>query len=200
MGACTETVSAQAHRCGPGQSSEGIRRGAQRANHAYPAVMTALAFLDSAAPAPQCGVAAAPGAARDHLNALNVFPVADSDTGTNLHLTMLSAVRGLDEVPAAPAPNEVWQALSRGVLLGAQGNSGVIVSQFLRGLAEVCAPASPCDRRQTDPAYVSACIRTSLSSLGAGARPGGCAGSGRTCSGGTCRTIGSEIETVSGSP
>ncbi|HKB29572.1 MAG TPA: DAK2 domain-containing protein, partial [Streptosporangiaceae bacterium] len=108
--------------------------------------MPALEFLDGAAVRRWCGVAAeALGAVRDQLNALNVFPVADADTGTNLHLTMLAAVRALDELPAAAGPNEVWHALAHGVLLGAQGNSGVIVSQFLRGLADVCAPAAPCD-------------------------------------------------------
>ena len=54
------------------------------------------------------------------------------------------AVRAIDALPDAAAPLEVWQALSHGVLLCAQGNSGVIASQFLRGLAEVCAAASPC--------------------------------------------------------
>jgi dihydroxyacetone kinase-like predicted kinase len=108
--------------------------------------MPALKFLDSAAVRRWCGLAAeALGAVREQLNELNVFPVPDSDTGTNLHVTMLSAVRALDELPETAGPQEVWQALAHGVLLGAQGNSGVIVSQFLRGLADVCAPASPCD-------------------------------------------------------
>ena len=112
----------------------------------YPATMPALEFLDGAAVRRWCAAAAeALGAARDQINALNVFPVADRDTGTNLHLTMLSAVRALNQLPASAGPQQVWQALAHGVLLGAQGNSGVIVSQFLRGLAEICAPASPCD-------------------------------------------------------
>ncbi len=146
MGCMHGSVSAPGPVVWSGQPSEDIRSGARRANHAYPAIMTVLEFLDSAAVRRWCGVAAeALGAVRDQLNALNVFPVADSDTGTNLHLTMLSAVRALDELPEAAGPHEVWQALAHGVLLGAQGNSGVIVSQFLRGLADVCAPASPCD-------------------------------------------------------
>lgn len=108
--------------------------------------MPVLEFLDSAAVRRWCGLAAeALGVVREQLNELNVFPVADSDTGTNLHVTMLSAVRALDALPEAAGAHEVWQALAHGVLLGAQGNSGVIVSQFLRGLADVCAPASPCD-------------------------------------------------------
>ena len=108
--------------------------------------MPALEFLDSAALRRWCAAAAvALGAAREQINTLNVFPVADSDTGTNLHLTMLSADRALSELPHSADPQEVWQALAHGVLLGAQGNSGVIVSQFLRGLAEICAPVPRCD-------------------------------------------------------
>ncbi len=149
-----------------GQSSEDNRSGARRANHAYPAVMTALEFLDSAAVRRWCGVAAeALGAVREQLNALNVFPVADADTGTNLHLTMLSAVRALAELPPAAGPHEVWQTLAHGVLLGAQGNSGVIVSQFLRGLADVCAPASPCDGTAIQQALVHA-ARLSRAAVG----------------------------------
>lgn len=65
-------------------------------------------------------------AARDEINALNVFPVPDGDTGTNLTLTMAAACASLDE----------GGSLARGALLGARGNSGVIVSQWLRGLGE----------------------------------------------------------------
>jgi DAK2 domain fusion protein YloV len=119
--------------------------------------MPALEFLDSAAVRRWCGLAAeALGAVREQLNELNVFPVPDSDTGTNLHVTMLSAVRALDELPETAGPQEVWRALAHGVLLGAQGNSGVIVSQFLRGLADVCAPASPCDGAAMQQALVYA--------------------------------------------
>src|SRR5260370_21322674 len=137
---------------GSGQSSEDNRSGARRANRAYPAVMPALEFLDGAAVRRWCGVAAeALGAVRDQLNALNVFPVADADTGTNLHLTMLAAVRALDDLPAAAGPNEVWHALAPGVLLAAHGNSGVIVSQLLRGLAHLRAPSAPRAFVPTDP-------------------------------------------------
>ncbi|HEY0816226.1 MAG TPA: DAK2 domain-containing protein [Pseudonocardia sp.] len=78
---------------------------------------------------------------------INVFPVADADTGTNLLLTMRSAVEaaGDPSVAAASADADagtVAAALSHGALLGARGNSGVILSQVLRGLAEAVA-ASP---------------------------------------------------------
>ncbi len=70
-----------------------------------------------------------------HVNALNVFPVPDGDTGTNMFLTMQSAVKNLhdnDEIPAG----EVAAQVSQGALMGARGNSGVILSQILDGLAE----------------------------------------------------------------
>lgn len=77
------------------------------------------------------------GRARADIDALNVFPVADGDTGTNLHLTMLSAAEAVESLPDDVDAGVVWQTLSYGALVGARGNSGVIVSQALRGLAEV---------------------------------------------------------------
>ncbi|MDA0637131.1 DAK2 domain-containing protein [Nonomuraea sp. MCN248] len=77
------------------------------------------------------------GRARADIDALNVFPVADGDTGTNLHLTMLSAAEAVESLPDDVDAAVVWQTLSYGALVGARGNSGVIVSQALRGLAEV---------------------------------------------------------------
>jgi uncharacterized protein len=76
------------------------------------------------------------GKAREEIDALNVFPVPDGDTGTNLHLTMLSAAEALDGLPRDADAATTWQTLARGAMLGARGNSGVIVSQALRGLAE----------------------------------------------------------------
>jgi len=66
------------------------------------------------------------------VNTLNVFPVPDGDTGTNMQLTMEAAMQ---EAYANPSTNagEISAALSRGALLGARGNSGVILSQILRG-------------------------------------------------------------------
>jgi DAK2 domain fusion protein YloV len=72
----------------------------------------------------------------DEINALNVFPVPDGDTGTNMLATVRAA---LDEAEAAgrDAPAErVAAAISHGALMGARGNSGVITSQILRGVAE----------------------------------------------------------------
>jgi len=68
------------------------------------------------------------------VNALNVFPVPDGDTGTNMSLTLRAA---LDEVGSAEglAASEVFRRVSHGALMGARGNSGVILSQILRGFA-----------------------------------------------------------------
>ncbi|GAA3840071.1 DAK2 domain-containing protein [Sphaerisporangium flaviroseum] len=77
------------------------------------------------------------GRARAEIDALNVFPVPDGDTGTNLHLTMLSAAEALDGLPEDADADSTWRTLAHGALLGARGNSGVIVSQALRGMAEV---------------------------------------------------------------
>ncbi|GAA4207536.1 DAK2 domain-containing protein [Microbispora amethystogenes] len=85
--------------------------------------------------------ATALGRARAEIDALNVFPVPDGDTGTNLHLTLLSAADALDALPAGADGGATWAALARGALLGARGNSGVIVSQALKGLADTLGPA-----------------------------------------------------------
>lgn len=70
---------------------------------------------------------------KEKINALNVFPVPDGDTGTNMGLTMTSAVKN---VPAAKTVTKVAEALAHGALLGARGNSGVILSQILRGFSQ----------------------------------------------------------------
>ncbi|MFI6323872.1 DAK2 domain-containing protein [Nonomuraea sp. NPDC050556] len=77
------------------------------------------------------------GKARTEIDALNVFPVADGDTGTNLHMTLLSAAEAVEDLPDHVDAAVMWQTLSYGALVGARGNSGVIVSQALRGMAEV---------------------------------------------------------------
>src|SRR5918994_1038046 len=80
--------------------------------------------------------------AREEIDALNVYPVPDGDTGTNLYLTLESATLAAEQVCAdAPSPQmgPVLHAVARGALLGARGNSGVILSQMLRGVAEVLA-------------------------------------------------------------
>src|SRR5690606_11098643 len=74
-------------------------------------------------------------AAREEIDALNVYPVPDGDTGTNLYLTMEAAVAAATE--ADPHLREVVDAMARGALPGARGNSGIILAQMLRGVAEV---------------------------------------------------------------
>ena len=72
---------------------------------------------------------------KDRINALNVFPVPDGDTGTNMALTLTAALRELDQ--ASPeSVSKVAQAIARGSLMGARGNSGVILSQFFRGFSD----------------------------------------------------------------
>src|SRR4029078_5369569 len=73
----------------------------------------------------------------DEINRLNVFPVADADTGTNMLFTMRAAWARADGVAASDDVAEATAALARGALQGARGNSGVILSQILRGLADV---------------------------------------------------------------
>ncbi len=73
---------------------------------------------------------------KDTVNSLNVFPVPDGDTGTNMSLTMLSAAREIKAVESNDL-SEVAEALSKGSLKGARGNSGVILSQLFRGFARV---------------------------------------------------------------
>ena len=66
----------------------------------------------------------------DHLN---VFPVPDGDTGTNMQMTMMSGVKEI-KISNSESIVEISKALSRGLLMGARGNSGVILSQFFRGI------------------------------------------------------------------
>ena len=73
----------------------------------------------------------------DEINRLNVFPVADADTGTNMLFTMRSAWAQADADSDTDDVTEVAAALAAGALHGARGNSGVILSQILRGLADV---------------------------------------------------------------
>jgi DAK2 domain fusion protein YloV len=77
----------------------------------------------------------------DEINRLNVFPVADADTGTNMLFTMRAACARADSHPDGDVV-AVAAALAEGALQGARGNSGVILSQILRGLADVTAEAA----------------------------------------------------------
>lgn len=79
---------------------------------------------------------------REEIDRLNVFPVADADTGTNLLATLRAADAAVAEQPPAADLVATTAALARGALLGARGNSGVIVSQVLRGVAEAARAAA----------------------------------------------------------
>ena len=73
---------------------------------------------------------------RARVDALNVFPVPDGDTGTNMSLTMQSCVKELTACQSSAFP-EVCDSISKGALKGARGNSGVILSQILKGICSV---------------------------------------------------------------
>ncbi|MBR5733139.1 MAG: DAK2 domain-containing protein [Lachnospiraceae bacterium] len=73
---------------------------------------------------------------KDVINELNVFPVPDGDTGTNMTMTIMSAAREVNAI-AEPSMEELAKAISSGSLRGARGNSGVILSQLLRGFTKV---------------------------------------------------------------
>ncbi|MCL2062092.1 MAG: DAK2 domain-containing protein [Firmicutes bacterium] len=77
---------------------------------------------------------------KEHVDALNVFPVPDGDTGTNMSLTMMSCAK---EVSNCPSNNidALCDAMSKGALRGARGNSGVILSQIIKGM---CAALAQC--------------------------------------------------------
>ena len=79
---------------------------------------------------------------RAKVDSLNVFPVPDGDTGTNMSLTMQSAVKELSEINSNSFM-EVCDAVSKGALRGARGNSGVILSQIFRGICSVLRIGKP---------------------------------------------------------
>ncbi len=72
----------------------------------------------------------------EEINKLNVFPVPDGDTGTNMSLTLASVTKELSALPADADMEAIAGAITHGSLMGARGNSGVITSQILRGVAE----------------------------------------------------------------
>ncbi len=97
---------------------------------------------------------------RQEINDLNVFPVADGDTGDNMALTMRHVLDELDrlerEGDGDPPRPEIVRAVARAALMGARGNSGVILSQIVRGLAEkVATPPG----RLIDPELIEAALR-----------------------------------------
>ncbi|WAZ24343.1 DAK2 domain-containing protein [Streptomyces cinnabarinus] len=112
-------------------------------------------FFDALAVRTWCGLALeALGRAREEIDAINVYPVADGDTGTNLYLTVESAAAAVDAVfigheagsqgagPSVPSLADAVRAMSHGALIGARGNSGTILAQLLRGMAQVLAADS----------------------------------------------------------
>ncbi|WP_430378225.1 DAK2 domain-containing protein [Streptomyces sp. B1-3] len=108
-------------------------------------------FFDALAVRTWCGLALrALGRAREEIDAINVYPVADGDTGTNLYLTAESAAAAVEAVFEAhtahdqgkPALADAARAMAHGALIGARGNSGTILAQLLRGMAQVLAADS----------------------------------------------------------
>ncbi|MDG9714077.1 DAK2 domain-containing protein [Streptomyces sp. DH10] len=106
-------------------------------------------FFDALAVRTWCGLALETlGRAREEIDAINVYPVADGDTGTNLYLTVESAVAAVEAVfaghaagsgPEGPTLADATRAMAHGALIGARGNSGTILAQLLRGMSQVLA-------------------------------------------------------------
>src|SRR3954452_6234424 len=122
-----------------------------------------LDVLDASAVRRWCQAAAESMAAhRSEIDDLNVFPIPDGDTGTNLELTLRSAAEAVASDRSAGV-GDVLRAMARGAVLGARGNSGVIVSQVLCGLADAFEGAVSGDaellttglRKATDAAYAA---------------------------------------------
>jgi DAK2 domain fusion protein YloV len=103
---------------------------------------------------------------RGQLDDLNVFPVPDGDTGTNLLLTAQAAVAALD-AEGQRTTESAWSVLARGAVLGARGNSGTILAQLLRGLADQLAGQPPAD----GPAFAAALQKAADTAYGAVADP-----------------------------
>lgn len=110
--------------------------------------------LDAVAVRTWCSLALeALGREREAIDAINVYPVADGDTGTNLYLTVESAAAAVEAVFAAhetgtsvPSTADAVRAMAHGALIGARGNSGTILAQLLRGMAGVLAEGTGAGR------------------------------------------------------
>ncbi|MBO6133816.1 MAG: DAK2 domain-containing protein [Lachnospiraceae bacterium] len=85
--------------------------------------------------------------AKQIINELNVFPVPDGDTGTNMTMTMMSAVKEVQALGEGYDMKSLCRAISMGSLRGARGNSGVILSQLLRGFTKVIEEYDELDRK-----------------------------------------------------
>ena len=92
------------------------------------------------------------GERRDEINRLNVFPVPDGDTGTNMSLTLESVVGNIASLPIGADGVAIRKAITTGALMGARGNSGVITSQILRGLCEGSVGCEDVDAASIDAA------------------------------------------------
>lgn len=103
---------------------------------------------------------------KEYLNSLNVFPVPDGDTGTNMAATFSEAVRSI-VVDNTSTIETVANSLSRGALMGARGNSGVILSQILRGLGRGFGSVESIDVKS----FVKALNMASESAYGAVMKP-----------------------------
>ncbi|MGN1362056.1 MAG: DAK2 domain-containing protein [Eggerthellaceae bacterium] len=93
---------------------------------------------------------------KEEVNRLNVFPVPDGDTGTNMSLTLESVVQTVMKLPAGADGAARRKAITTGALMGARGNSGVITSQILRGLCEGAADADELNTYTIADAFVRA--------------------------------------------
>ncbi|MFF9364387.1 DAK2 domain-containing protein [Streptomyces griseoluteus] len=122
-------------------------------------------FLDALAVRTWCGLALRSlGRAREEIDAINVYPVADGDTGTNLYLTVESATAAVEAVFAGyeqggPSLADALRAMAHGALIGARGNSGTILAQLLRGMAQVLAADSAGDVSHVDGADLRRALR-----------------------------------------
>ena len=83
---------------------------------------------------------------RAWINELNVFPVPDGDTGTNMTLTLMSAAKALAKAPEGATISDIGKIISTGTLKGARGNSGVIMSQLCRGFTKEIEGAEIIDK------------------------------------------------------
>ncbi len=95
-------------------------------------------------------------AKREWINELNVFPIPDGDTGTNMCMTIESAIREMDKTGLRDMA-EMSKAISSGSLRGARGNSGVILSQLMRGFAKVIANYEEIDKMVICESFQKAC-------------------------------------------
>ena len=93
---------------------------------------------------------------KEEVNRLNVFPVPDGDTGTNMSLTIESVVNNLAAMPIGYTQNDIRKAITQGALMGARGNSGVITSQILRGFCEGAQTCEVFDTAMIDAGFQKA--------------------------------------------